>query len=36
MKRLSNGLNNGAKPTDTVDRLFKENGIYEKRNEKAE
>ncbi len=29
-------LNNGAKPTDTVDRLFKENGIYEKRNEKAE
>ena len=23
-------LNNGAKPTDTVDRLFKENGIYEK------
>ncbi len=23
-------LNNGAKPTDTVDRLFRENGIYEK------
>jgi len=22
-------LNNGAKPTDTVDRLFRENGIYE-------
>jgi len=29
-------LKNGAKPTDTVDRLFKENGIYEKKNEKAE
>ncbi len=29
-------LNNGAKPTDTVDRLFKENGIYEKRNGNAE
>ena len=26
-------LNNGAKPTDTVDMLFKNNGIYEKRNE---
>ncbi len=23
-------LNDGAKPTDTVNRLFKENGIYEK------
>ena len=21
-------LNNGAKPTDTVDRLFKQNGVY--------
>lgn len=29
-------LNNGAKPTDTVDRLFRENGIYEKRNQDAE
>lgn len=26
-------LKNGAKPTDTVDKLFKENGIYEKGNE---
>ncbi len=26
-------LNNGAKPTDTVDRLFRENGIYDKLNE---
>ena len=23
-------LNNGAKPTDTVQRLFKENGIFDK------
>lgn len=22
-------INNGAKPTDTVDRLFKENGVYD-------
>jgi small subunit ribosomal protein S16 len=29
-------LNNGAKPTDTVDKLFKENGIYEKRSGNAE
>ena len=26
-------LNNGAKPTDTVNMLFKNNGIYEKRDE---
>jgi small subunit ribosomal protein S16 len=26
-------LNNGAKPTDTVSMLFKNNGIYEKRDE---
>lgn len=26
-------LKNGAKPTDTVDKLFKENCIYEKGNE---
>lgn len=26
-------LNNGAKPSDTVDKLFKDNGIYEKLNE---
>lgn len=23
-------LNNGAKPTDTVNKLFKENGVYDK------
>ncbi|QQY80757.1 SSU ribosomal protein S16P [Keratinibaculum paraultunense] len=26
-------LNNGAKPTDTVDRLFRESGVYDKLNE---
>lgn len=26
-------LNNGAKPTDTVNVLFKNNGVYEKREE---
>lgn len=26
-------LNNGAKPSDTVNMLFKANGIYEKRDE---
>ncbi|HHV27211.1 30S ribosomal protein S16 [Anaerosalibacter bizertensis] len=29
-------LTNGAKPTDTVERLFKENGIYDKWNESKE
>ncbi|HHV46946.1 MAG TPA: 30S ribosomal protein S16 [Tissierellia bacterium] len=29
-------LKNGAKPTDTVDRLFRENGIYEKGKENTE
>lgn len=29
-------LTNGAKPTDTVERLFKENGIYDKWNERKE
>lgn len=32
-EKATKWLNNGAKPTDTVDRLFRENGIYEKRNE---
>lgn len=27
-EKAMNWLNNGAKPTDTVDRLFKENGVY--------
>lgn len=26
-------INNGAKPTDTVDDLFKKNGVYEKMEE---
>lgn len=29
-EKATKWLNNGAKPTDTVNRLFKENGIYEK------
>lgn len=32
-EKANQWLNNGAKPTDTVDRLFKENGIYDKLNE---
>ena len=32
-EKANQWLNNGAKPTDTVDRLFKENGIYNKLNE---
>ena len=33
-EKATKWLNNGAKPTDTVDRLFRENGIYEKIEEK--
>ena len=29
-EKANQWLNNGARPTDTVDRLFKENGIYDK------
>ncbi|MBU5437731.1 30S ribosomal protein S16 [Tissierella sp. MSJ-40] len=32
-EKAINWLKNGAKPTDTVDRLFKENGLYEKQTE---
>ena len=28
-ERAMNWLNNGAKPTDTVNRLFKQNGMYD-------
>ena len=28
-ERAQNWLGNGAKPTDSVDRLFKMNGVYE-------
>lgn len=27
-EKAMNWLNNGAKPTDTVDRLFKQSGVY--------
>lgn len=27
-EKAMNWLNNGAKPTDTVDRLFRENNVY--------
>ena len=32
-EKANQWINNGAKPTDTVDRLFKQNGIYDKLNE---
>ena len=32
-EKAAKWLNNGAKPSDTVDRLFKENDIYTKINE---
>lgn len=32
-EKANQWLKNGAKPTNTVDRLFKENGIYDKTNE---
>ncbi|HSH35878.1 30S ribosomal protein S16 [Schnuerera sp.] len=32
-EKATQWLNNGAKPTDTVDRLFRENGIYDKNKE---
>ncbi len=32
-EKAINWMKNGAKPTDTVDRLFRQNGLYE---EKAE
>ncbi|MCB5558621.1 30S ribosomal protein S16 [Anaerosalibacter bizertensis] len=35
-KKAVKWLTNGAKPTDTVERLFKENGIYDKWNESKE
>lgn len=28
-EKVQQWLKNGAKPTDTVDRLFKNNGVYE-------
>ena len=32
-EKANQWLSNGARPTDTVDRLFRENGIYDKINE---
>lgn len=32
-EKASEWLSNGAKPTDTVNRLFRESGLYEKINE---
>lgn len=32
-EKAINWIKNGAKPTDTVDRLFKQNGLYEKETE---
>ncbi|MGO1469326.1 MAG: 30S ribosomal protein S16 [Tissierella sp.] len=34
--RAQNWLNNGAKPTYSVDRLFKSNGVYEQKEENTE
>ncbi|NLV76399.1 MAG: 30S ribosomal protein S16 [Tissierellia bacterium] len=34
-EKATKWLNNGAKPTDTVDRLFRENGIYDKLKDKS-
>ena len=28
-EKVQQWIKNGAKPTDTVDRLFKNNGVYE-------
>ena len=33
-EKAMNWLNNGAKPTDTVDRLFKQSGVYGSTEEK--
>lgn len=35
-ERAMNWLNNGAKPTDTVNRLFKENGMYDESEAKVD
>lgn len=35
-ERAQNWLGNGAKPTDSVDRLFKMNGVYEQEETKVE
>lgn len=32
-EKAANWLKNGAKPTDVVERLFRENGLFEKQEE---
>lgn len=32
-EKATNWLKNGAKPTDVVERLFRENGLFEKQEE---
>ena len=34
-EKATKWLQNGAKPTDTVDRLFRENNVYAKHNENS-
>jgi small subunit ribosomal protein S16 len=35
-EKVNSWIENGAKPTDTVDRLFKENSVYEVKKEEVE
>lgn len=35
-EKAKNWLNNGAKPTDTVERLFRETGVYVKLSENSD
>ncbi|WP_237036575.1 30S ribosomal protein S16 [Mediannikoviicoccus vaginalis] len=34
-EKVNKWIKNGAKPTDTVHRLFKENGVYEEKAQEA-
>lgn len=34
-EKVNSWIKNGAKPTDTVDRLFKENSVYEAKKEEV-
>lgn len=34
-EKVNKWIKNGAKPTDTVHRLFKENGVYEEKTQEA-
>ena len=35
-EKVNQWIKNGAKPTDTVNRLFKNNGVYDIKNESTE